>query len=76
MNTKQETKLRMYLAVRDFLVPNEAITKELPEFTPRFTTFQSKIKQIQLIGESQKDVRTGLAKDKKDLRSTLITLAV
>lgn len=75
MNTKQETKLRMYLAVRDFLVPNEAITKELPEFTPRFTTFQSNIKQIQLIGESQKDVRTGLAKDKKDLRSTLITLA-
>jgi len=75
MTTKQESKLRMYLAVRDFLVPNEAITKELPEFTPRFTTLQSNIKQIQLIGESQKDVRTGLAKDKKDLKLALINLA-
>jgi hypothetical protein len=75
MNTKQESKLRMYLAVRDFLVPNEAITKELPEFTPRFTNFQSNIKQIQLIAETQKDVKTGLAKDKKDLKNNLITLA-
>jgi len=75
MTTKQETKLRMHLAVRDFLIPNEAITKELPEFMKWFTTFQSNIKQIQLIGESQKGVRTGLAKNKKELKATLITLA-
>jgi len=51
------------------------ITKEWPEFTHRFTAFQSNIKQIQLIAESQKDVKTGLAKDKKELRNNLITLA-
>jgi hypothetical protein len=75
MNTKQEVKLRMYLAVRDFLILNESITKDLPEFTPRLEIFLSNIKKIQLIGESQKEVRTGLAKNKSDLRNTLITLA-
>jgi hypothetical protein len=75
MNTKQESKLKMYLAVRDFLAPNDAVTKDLPEFPASFTAFQSNIKQIQLIGEAQKEVKTGLAKDKKELRKTLIMLS-
>lgn len=33
MNTKQESKVKMYSASRDFLEPNAAITTPLPEFT-------------------------------------------
>ncbi|MDO9066546.1 MAG: carboxypeptidase-like regulatory domain-containing protein [Chloroflexota bacterium] len=65
----------MYSATRDFLVPNEAITINLPEFAQNFTVLQSTIREIQLISETQKEVRTGLAKDKKDVRNTLIALS-
>ncbi|MFA5817806.1 MAG: hypothetical protein WC854_00825 [Bacteroidales bacterium] len=75
MNTKQESKVKMYSATRDFLVPNEAITINLPEFAQNFTVLQSTIREIQLISETQKEVRTGLAKDKKDVRNTLIALS-
>ena len=75
MTTKQDRRLSMYMATRDFLVPNEGITKDLPDFQASFTALQSTIKQIQLIGEMQKDVKTGLAKEKKRLKETLITLA-
>ena len=75
MNTRQESKLKMYSATRDFLAPNEAITANLPEFAQNFSVLQSTIREIQLIGETQKDVRTGLAKDKKDVRNTLIALS-
>jgi hypothetical protein len=75
MNTRQESKLKMYSATRDFLAPNEAITSNLPEFAPNFSVLQSTIREIQLISETQKDVRTGLAKDKKDVRNTLIALS-
>jgi hypothetical protein len=75
MTIKQESKLKMYLAVKDFLVQNEPLTKELPEFVPSFTEFQKLIGQIQLIDEQQNGVRTGIAKDKKGLKDKLISLA-
>jgi hypothetical protein len=75
MTTRQESKLKMYLAVKDFLVQNEPLTKELPEFPPSFTEFQKLIGQIQLLDEQLNGVRTGIAKDKKGLRDRLISLA-
>lgn len=75
MNTKQESKVKMYSASRDFLEPNAAITTPLPEFTQNFTVFQSTLNELRLIGEMQKDVRTGLAKDKKDMKNNLISLS-
>jgi hypothetical protein len=75
MTTKQESKLKMYLAVKDFLVQNDPLTKELPEFVPSFAEFQKLIGQIQLIDEQQNGVRTGIAKDKKGLKERLISLA-
>jgi hypothetical protein len=75
MNTKQQSKVKMYSASRDFLEPNASITAPLPEFEPNFILLKNTIRDIQLISETQKDVRTGLAKDKKDVKNKLITLS-
>jgi len=75
MTNKQESRLKMYLAVKDFLVQNDPLTKDLPEFPASYTELQDSINQIQLIDEQQKDVKTGIAKDKKELKNTLIYLA-
>jgi hypothetical protein len=75
MTTIQETKLNMYLAVRDFLIPNEALTKDLPNFSANFTFLTEAINNIQLISEQQKVDKKGLAIHKNELRDALINLA-
>lgn len=75
MTTKQEIKLKMYLSTDEFLVKNEPLTKELPEFPASFSEFRNTVNQIKLINEQQENVRTGVAKDKKAIRNTLISLA-
>jgi hypothetical protein len=76
MTTIQETRLNMYLAVRDFLIPNEALIKELPNFTENVSVLKETILTIQAIAEEQKFDKKGLAKLKKELRDKLIGLAV
>jgi hypothetical protein len=76
MTTLQESRLNMYLAVRDFLIPNDAITKDLPGFTANFTLLQETITNIQSFGEQQKFDKTGLARLKNELRQKLITLSI
>ena len=76
MTTSQETRLNMYLAVRDFLIPNEALTKDLPNFSSNFAILKETINNIQAITEQQKFDKTGLAKMKKELREKLINLSV
>jgi len=76
MTTKQETKLNMYLTVRDFLIPNESITKELPNFAANTTVLKETIVNIQVIAERQKSDKKGLAKLKNELRDKLIALVV
>jgi len=49
MTIKQESKLKMYLAVKDFLVQNETLTREVPEFLPSFAEFQRLDKRRSLI---------------------------
>jgi hypothetical protein len=65
----------MYLSVDEFLLKNETLTKELPEFPGTFSEQRNVISQIKLIDEQQKNVRTGVTKDKWDIKSSLITLA-
>ena len=75
MTTNQESKLNMYLTVRNFIIPNEGVTKELPNFAASYATLLSTISQIQTIGEMQKFDKTGLAIEKNKLKETLITMA-
>jgi hypothetical protein len=75
MTTTQEIKLNMYLAVRNFIIQNDSAVKTVPKLPSIYANLESTITQIQSIGEQQKDVKTGFAKDKKRLRETLITIA-
>jgi len=75
MQTVQEIRLNMYLAVRNFINLNDTVAKTIPKLSTSFSALEGVISQIQSIGEKQKDVITGFAKDKKRLRETLITIA-
>jgi hypothetical protein len=75
MTTNQKIKLRMYLAVRNFVIQNEAIAKGIPKFAASYAALQSTTNEIQLIGEMQGAKKTGLAIDKNKLKKTLIALA-
>lgn len=75
MTIKQESKFKMCLSVDEFLVKSENLTKELPEFPATFTELRNIISQIKLIDEQQKNVRTGVTKDKRDIKNSLISLA-
>lgn len=75
MTTNQEIKLNMYLAVRNFVNANEAITKDLPNFSENYSLLLSTIGQIQSIAELQKVDKKGLAVAKNELKQTLITMA-
>jgi hypothetical protein len=75
MTTNQEVKLNMYLAVRNFVIANETITKELPNFTTSYAILLNTIGEIQAIAELQKVDKKGLAIAKNKLKKTLITMA-
>ena len=75
MTSDQKIKLRMYLAVRNFVIQNEAIANGIPKFAASYATLQTTINKIQLIGEIQGVNKTGLAIDKNKLKMTLIVLA-
>lgn len=75
MTTNQEIKLNMYLAVRNFVIANEGITRELPNFPESYATLLSTIGEIQIIAEMQKVDKKGLAIAKNRLKKTLITMA-
>jgi len=75
MTINQESRLKMGMSVDEFLVRNEKLTKDLPEFPATFTELRNTLSQIKLIDEQQKNVRTGITKDKRDIKNTLITLA-
>ena len=63
MTTKQKIKLRMYLAVRNFVSLNEEIAKLIPKFIASYITLQSATNEIQIIGERQGVDKTGVAID-------------
>ncbi len=75
MNNYQESKLSMYLVVRDYMTTNATILNPLPNFTTNQTAFQNAITQIQTSGEQQNFDKTGIAGSKNQLKQTLVTLA-
>ncbi|MGD0340872.1 MAG: carboxypeptidase-like regulatory domain-containing protein [Bacteroidales bacterium] len=76
MNKLQETRLSMYLAVRDFLLQNGEITKDLPNYEANFKDLQKTIEEIQSIAEVQKSDIKGYAKNKLLLKEKLMTLVL
>lgn len=75
MDSKQESKLSMYIAVRDFLVKFLTILNALPNFQTFYTALQNAITQIQNSGLQQAVDKSGNADNKNQLKATLITLA-
>ncbi len=76
MNTKQKIRLNMYLAVRNFVILNEQVVRNIPKFAASFAKLQNTVEEIQQIGEMQGINKTGLALDKKKLKNRLISLSV
>lgn len=75
MTIRQESKLTMFLAVKDYLTANAAIVTPLPNYSGYFTTFQNSITQIQTYAEQQMFDKKGISVNKKQLKDTLIALA-
>jgi len=76
MKNSQEDRLTMYLSFSDFLIKNAAILKDLPNYNAYFEELQKIITEIKSFAERQKDDRTGLTKEKKELRDKLISITL
>ena len=72
MTNQDESRLSMYIALRDWQANYTAITNPLPNYTANSTTLLSCIPQIQNISEQQKISKTGLADNKNQLKDALI----
>ncbi len=66
----------MYLAVRNFVILNEGILKNIVRFIAAFIKLQAYTDEIQLIGKIQGTNKTGLALDKNRLRKALIAITL
>ena len=75
MKSRQESKLSMYLAVKDYLTTSTAIVTPLPNYPEFSASFVDAIAQIQTHGEQQMFDKSGLKANKEQLRSTLVMLA-
>jgi hypothetical protein len=72
MNTKQESKFSMGLALRDFLNQNATTTSTLPGFGNLLTAFSENMDKIQAIREKQEADKTGITLVKEQTKSNLI----
>src|SRR5450759_2789772 len=75
MTTNQETRRNMYFSVRNFVITNEATAKTIPFFTVKYSIFENALRDIQTWSEMQKDSITGIAKEKKKLKESLIKIS-
>lgn len=76
MTTKQENKLSMFLAVKDYLNANVAILSKLPNYLEYFALFENSVAQIQSCVNQQRIGVKGVSSVKKLLRNNLIIIAV
>ena len=74
MNSKQESKLKMYLTLRICLLSNEAITAKLPNFSEFLTALNNAIEQIQTNSEQMHYNTKGVTDNKQQLRESLMTI--
>jgi len=75
MQSRQESRLNMYLLVKDYLATNAAILNPLPNYSGYATAFLGAIGQIQTHSEQQMFDKSGLRANKEQLKSTLGMLA-
>lgn len=66
----------MYLAVKDYLTANATIVSALPNCSIYVTNFQNSITGIQTYAEQQMFDKSGISASKKQLRNTLVALAI
>jgi hypothetical protein len=72
MESLQESRLSMYLGVRDYHVSYTAITNPLPNYSSNSTIFLNAITQIQATSELQLTSKKGITESKKQLKEALI----
>jgi hypothetical protein len=76
MNTKNQSKLKMYLTLRVYLLSNPAVTAKLPDFPEFLAALDAAILQIQNHSEQRQVSSKGVTDNKKLLRESLIALTV
>jgi len=72
MTNREESRLSMYLVLRDWQANYTAITNPLPNYTANSTTFVNTIPLIQNVAEQQKISKSGLTDNKNQLKEALI----
>jgi len=74
MNSKKQSKLKMYLTLRIFLLSDPAITAKIPNFTEFLAALDAAILQIQTNSEQRQYSSKGVTGNKKQLRESLIII--
>jgi hypothetical protein len=74
MTNHQESRLNMYLTLREFQLSYSAITATLPNYSVNSATFVDTILQIQRIAEQQKLNKKGVTESKNLLKEKLIVM--
>ena len=72
MTNQDESRLSMYISLRDWQTNYTAITSPLPNYTENSTSFVNTIPLIQDVAKQQKISKTGLAENKNQLKDALI----
>ena len=72
MTNQDESRLSMYISLRDWQTNYTAITSPLPNYTENSTSFVNTIPLIQNVAKQQKISKTGLAENKNQLKDALI----
>jgi hypothetical protein len=75
MNTQKQSKLRMYLTIRIYLLSNPEITAKIPNFAEFLALFDAAILQIQSNSQQHQFSSKGVAGNKKQLRDALVIMA-
>lgn len=76
MNSKQDSRFKMYLTVRIFLLSNPAILAKLPNSAEFMAALDAAIDQILSTSEQNHYSTKGVTDNKKQLRDNLTTLTV
>jgi len=71
MNYKSLNKYNMYLAVKSVCERNAAIWQDLPAFASICSDFLACVETIKTLNQTQAQITTGIAANKKRLRREL-----
>ena len=74
MTAKEESKLKMYLTLRVYLMSNPAITATIPNFSEFLAALDAAILQIQTNSEQHQYNTKGVTGNKKQLKESLILI--